>query len=458
MNQFIEEKLPRVAAWAIPLIVLLTILILRPHWGLMDDVTNTFELIPRIREHGVFRYGWMYGINDLAWGMFRPTYPPMVYLVYAPGMATAPWVTFVWNALLVMAAIFFYCAVLSRIVGISLPLLVVGCGAFFYGHDLFQHPSLQEKMLLFAGAGLTWHFWNRSRWSSVAFWIVAFLWLAFGACVKASFAIHYCVAFMAFVATNADALKRKNMRAWCETLVLAILGIVLVLGFAYISKHGGYTSHYSKANIIPNLKSIQGPFFLLPISAAVAWLVWHWRAVYARPELLLPLVGVSAFVTLFAAWGIGGYVQSVIVPLYAALILQLCVWYLPQWARAAWIPALVVVSLAVTGYRSLVNFGRLHDVGAVVAHAAELEAAGATELWMPCEEGSLSMHRFFQSHGNKVTVTQIAPDGPTRGKTIFYDQSMCPFNGRVAVPADCQQPETLVRGLFSKSYHVVRCH
>jgi hypothetical protein len=287
--------------------------------------------------------------------------------------------------------------------------------------------------------------------------MVALAWIAFGACVKASFAIHYCVAFMAFVGGSAELLKRKNTRAWAEAVVLAVIGLAMVLVFAYISKHGGYTSHYSSRNILPNIKTIHGPFLLLPVLAALGWCAWHRRETWARPEILLPAVGVSAFVTLFASWGIGGYVQSVITPLYAALVVQLGAWYLPKASRSAWVTVLVLLGLSVTAYRSYANFGRLHDIGAIVAHAAELEQKGATDLWMPCQEGALSMERFFREAGSKVSVKEISPLGPTQGKTLLYDQSMCPFAGRVAVPADCAQPEMILPGLFPKSYHVLRC-
>lgn len=454
----LEKYIPRICAWLIPVVVLLSIFILRPHWGLMDDVTNLFYMVPRMRETGIFRFGWIYGVGDLGWGMFRPTYPPMVYLIYVPGMSTASWVTFAWNALIVFSVIWLYSIVLARILKISIFPILLGSAAFFYGHDLLQHPSLQEKMILLAGAGLTWHCWNRERWKAWSFWIVALAWIFFGACVKASFAIHYCVAFMAYLAAMAPGLKKGESRAWVESFLLMALGIGMVLAFAYISSHGGYTRQYSAGKIIPNLLSVHGALFLVPILAALVWIAANWSTVWESPELLMPLAGVSAFLVLFLPWGIQGYVQSVITPLYAALIVQLGFWYLKKIPAGIWLSLLAIFAVMVSSYRSYINFGRLHDIGAIVANAAGLERAGATELWMPCNEGSLSMDRFFHESGSAITVKEQMPNMSARGKVLLYDQAMCPLPGRTALPADCLNPESIQPGLFPKSYQVLRCH
>ncbi|MGZ3713284.1 MAG: hypothetical protein ACXVBE_16080, partial [Bdellovibrionota bacterium] len=361
------------------------------------------------------------------------------------------------NALIVLAVVYFYARVLSRILRLPLAPILLASAAFFYGHDLLQHPSLQEKLLLLAGAGLTWHCWSRERWHAWSFWPVAILWILFGACVKASFAIHYCVGFMAFVGANADSLKRREVRAWAETILLAGIGVAMVLIFAYISRHGGYTSQYSSSKVIPNLLSMHGPLFLIPIGAALAWCSWHWRETWAQPEVLIPVTGVSAYLALFLPWGIGGYVQSVITPLYGALLVQLCFWYLGKLPERIWLLPLAALALTVTSYRSFVNFGRLHDIGAIVAHAGDLERMGATEIWMPCNEGSLSMDRFFHETGNRISVKEQLPPMPTKGKVLIYDLAMCTLPNRVPLAADCPNPEMIYPGSFAKSYRVLRC-
>jgi hypothetical protein len=457
LRQILEQRLPTICAWLLPAIIFFCIFYLHPHWGLMDDVTNVFYMVPLMNKVGIFHHAVAYGIGDISWGMFRPTYPPMVYLVYAPGMSTAAWVTFAWNALLVCGVIFFYAFVLSRILSLPLAPILLASGAFFYGHDLLQHPSLQEKMVLLAGAGFTWHCWTRDRWKTPAFWAVAILWIVFGASVKASFAIHYCVAFMAFVGASAAGLKARELRTWIETILLAAIGVAMVLVFAYLSRQGSYTSQYSGSKVIPNLLTMHGPFFLIPILAVLGWCAWNWRNTWAHPEVLVPVTGVSAFLALFLPWGIGGYVQSVITPLYGAMTVQLCIWYLKKIPSAVWLVPLALLSIAVTSYRSFVNFGRLHDIGNIVAHAAEFEQKGISEIWMPCNEGSLSMDRFFHEIGSKLTVKEQLPGMPTKGKVMLYDQSMCTVPDRLPLPLDCPNPQMILPGSFPKSYRVLSC-
>lgn len=456
-NNTMADRFARVIAWAIPFVILGMILWLRPGWGLMDDVTNVFTMVPKMREQGSFQFGWVYAMGDIHWGMFRPLYPPMVHLIYFPGMATTPWVSFAWNALLVCVLAGMFAWVLARILKLSTATIVLAMGAFFYGHDLFQHLSLQEKHVMLAGLACIWLFWNRPRLSAAVFWPLALVCFVFGACAKASFAIHYSVAVWAFVATNAEELRRGKPRAWLETsLVLASL-VILVLVFAYISRQGSYTAAYSSSKIIPNLLSAHGPFLLLPVVAALAWALLHWREVWARPELLLPAIGVSAYLAIFLPWGIGGYVQSLVTPFYAALIIQLGVWYLGALPRAVWLVPLAVLSLAVTTYRSFANFGRLGDVHRIVAAGPQLEARGVSNLWMPCNEGSLSMDRFFREAGSKITVSEQLPSMPAKGKILLYDQSMCPLPARAVLPVDCGENEILFPGSFAKSYRVLRC-
>lgn len=453
-----SEKISLAAACLLPLIILGSILILRPFWGLMDDVTNVFHMMPIMAKTGVLHHAWVYGVGDIAWGMFRPTYPPMVYLIYAPGMATAPWVTFFWNAILVCALIYFYASVLSRVLRLPLVPLLLVCGAFFYGHDLLQHPSLQEKLVLLAGAGLTWHCWNRPRWRTLPFWLVAFLWISFGAAAKASFAIHYCVAIMAFVGAQSTLLKQGNKRAWLEIAAIGLIGLVMVAAFAYISSRGSYTRQYDGGKVIPHLKSMHGVLFLVPIGAWMLAAAFRWKEIWARPEQLLTLTGACAYLAVFLPWGIGGYIQSVITPVYAAMLIQLCLWYFGRLPKALWLLPLAAFALAITTYRSVVNFGRLHDLGTMVARAGEIKASGTEQLWAPCSEGSLSMDRFFTEAQAGISVKEWLPGMPVKGRTFLFDQAMCTFPGREVSPVGCEQPEILLTSSFSRSYRVVRCN
>lgn len=457
MKKFLEEKLPVYAVWLAAFIILAAIIIIRPGWGLMDDVANVYGLVPNMQKTGVFKYGWQYGVADLGWGMFRPTYPPMVYFIYLPGMILGPWVSFLVNALLAMGIVFFYSAVLAKILRLPLAMILITCAAYFYGHDLIQHPSLQEKMLLLDGALMVWLAWNRPRLGALRFWLLMVAALLFGGAVKASIVIHLAVAIVALAAALRLQLKARNFTAWAEALGLVVVFFAMVLIFAQISKHGTYTRHYGMGNVAANISSVHGPFLLLPILAALAWHLFHWRRAFENPEILIPVVGVAAFFALFLPWGIGGYIQSGIAPLFAALIVQLCTLYSGRLPRLSWIIPLVVFGLAVTVYRSYTNLTRLADLHSLVAKHGELEQKGVKELWAPCEEGSLSIERFFKEAGSTIAVRRQALDGPVNGKVFLYDQSMCPFAGRPALPPGCENPQLIEPGSFRKSYRILSC-
>ncbi len=450
----------RWTAWALPVIILGFILVLRPFWGLMDDASNVHWLIPRALNEGLASFAITYGKGDLAWGMFRPTYPLMAWLVYWPGMNLgAPWLTFVWNALIAFGGIYLWARVLSGILKIPLPLLLLANGAFFYGHDLFLHPSLQEKMLLPVGATTLWLAWNRDRISSPLFWSLFALVVGLGASVKASYFIHYCVAVAGFVAVKWEPLRARNRGAWVEAGVWFLVLVLLLGFFGWISSHGGYTSRYSYSDIFPNLRSFAGAYLLIPMAVATGFFLVDGRNVWLRPEVLLPLIGVAAFVVIMGPWGIQGYIQIAAMPFFAALSVQVAQKILPGKWEPLLIGGFILLSLTVTVYRSWANFTRLSDLGRAVTAAETWKASGVQEIWMPCEEGSLSMQRFFDHRGGRLPkVQRMKPEESATGKVIFFDQALCILPGKASVPSGCSVVEKIWDGAWTRSFRLQRCN
>ncbi len=456
MKKNLEKQIPNVTLILIAIIVLGSIVFMRPYWGLMDDSNYVDNMIPKMKEIGIFSYSWRYGISDLTWGMFRPTLPLMAYFIYSPGISTVPWVTFLWNALIVFGLIFGYCKVLGKILNLPWSYLLLVCAAFFYTHDLLQHPSLQEKMLYLVAIPLLFICHYRKNLSALSFWSFTILLLALGASVKASFTVHFSVAFLAFLGATIDSLKAKNGKAWLELILFGFLGLVMVVFFAYISKHGGYTQQYSHSKILPNLKSIHGVLFLVPILLGFLVAAFQWRKVWNDPALLIPPIGVLAFLVIFLPWGIQGYIHTVVAPIYAALIIQLAYFsqkFFPKWV---WLLPLCIFAICVSGYRSYAMFGRLQDIGNIVNRSTELANAGISEIEMPCEEGYQSMERFFRAAGeNRIKFVMLTDLKNLNGKVVLRDQAMCPFPGRAPLPSNCTE-EVLVPGKWARSYQVSR--
>ena len=452
----LSRYFPLVAA-LLATIVLGAITWLRPHWGMMDDASNIFSMVPSVQREGLFARAWSYGVADLGWGMFRPTYPPMAYLIYLPGMFTAPWVTFFWNALIVIALVWLYARVLAEVLRMPFYPLVFACAASFYAHDLLQHPSLQEKMILLSGACLTWLFWRRPQLPAWKFWPAALLVVAFGTCVKASFVIHYSAAWLALVGAYRAQLQRGQARAWAESLFFLALLFVVTGIFAYISKQGGYTQRYSFANVVPNLRSLDAIYFGAPLLLAGVFLARRWREVWTRPEILLPFVGVLAFLVVMLPWGIRGYIHAIIFPIHAALLVQLCLWCLAFLPEESWAVALAVLALFVTAYRSTVNFGRLGDIGEFLSSVPAFAEGLPVEVWMPSEEGSLSLQGFAEARKLPLQVHRMGLSEDPSGKAIFFDQAMAPFPGRPALPPNCQEPKEIWRGKWKGGYRLVKC-
>jgi len=450
------EKATFFTACLIPVLIFSFIIWLRPFWGPMDDSNFVLTFIPRMLREGIFKVSGEYAVGDLSWGMFRPLYPAMTLFIYWPGMQTAPWVSYLWNAFWIFCIVGGYCTFLARALRLSVPLVILACASFFYAWDLFQHLSLQEKMVLTAGLGTVWLAWSRSRFSSLRFWFLFPFVTLVGVCTKASFPIHYSVAVMAFAASSAGALKRGDRKAWLEMGVVILLGILQVLAFAKISAGGSYTHQYDFHKILPNFFSLQGAMLWIPLVLALAALSLRRKEVWQNPELLLPVTGVSAFLVLFLPWGIQAYVQSVMAPFFAAMLVQLAGWWLGRVPRAYWVLPLCVLALSVTVYRGATMFGRLSDLGKVTELGTDFYKQGVKEIWMPCEEGSGSMNNFLK------TLPAPTPDVhfldtamPSGEKFVIFDGALCPLSGRADSIPGCQM-NVLWRGEWPRSYRLAK--
>lgn len=450
-----EIQFSRAIVASICLLIFALIVWKRPFWGPMDDHYNALEMVPIMWKEGVLRYAIWYGQSDLSWGMYRPTNPIMVFFLYSPAVLTAPWVLYVTNALVCIFLLYFSATVFERFVKAQRWLILLFTFAFFYMYDLFQHPSLQEKVVILFGTLLLWLLSSPRRGWYMHLGIV--LAVAFGIMAKASFTIYLSMAvWVAFWRDPGISWGKRFLSA----LPLALLELFALGFFAVISRRGNYTTaNYSWEKILPNVASSAGILFVSALLLAFAWFRYSWkRGEEKNPLVLTPAIGLAAFLAIFLPWGIAAYIQSVIAPAFAALAALLATRILHH--RFGWVYALGALALAMGAYRSYVNFTRLGDLGTMVALSPEWEKAGVKEIYMPCSEGSGAMQRFFDkvSHANiKVLPWGAEPASVQHGRYVLYDQGLCPLPGRAAAVEGCRS-EPIYAGSFAKSYRLVKLH
>lgn len=422
------DRIARISVLFLFALILCAVFFYRPFFGLMDDAVNLLFLLPKLQERGVFAYAWEYAKADLSWGMFRPTNPLMIYGLYSIGKQWGSVWMFAVNALTVLGILYANAFILARILKINLWLVLLTNLAFFYTLDLFQFPSLQEKMVLLFGAALLACSYSRTLklpWKLLGISVFTIL----GVFVKASFCIYIAVGAVALLDSLRDTPRK---RASFILAFVALLDILGVLFLAYVAKHGHYTvDRYSTGKILANLLSIDGAMFLLPCALFLA-LFFRKKNLIERPGIFVPVIGVFAFLAIFLPWGIKAYIQSVVSPLFAALLIQLAETLLAR-QRTLWISALIALALTIVSYRCHTMFTRLNEIGRIVEMAPALYKNGVQEIYMPCEEGAHSLEIFFQyAQNTAIKVTYFGDMGAvSTGKILFYDQGLCPLPGKV---------------------------
>lgn len=438
-------------------ILLSCIVLFRPTWGPMDDVQHIYKTLPDIEKVGLWKASWNYAIQDLGWGMFRPLYPIMVFLLYKPAQLSEPWVLFFINAVFSFGLLYFLSRLFERIISVHRIFILLTFSSYFYLYDLFQHPSLQEKLVHGVGGLLLWFCLERHK--NPKHWFLIFGVFALGLGTKASILIYYSMAVWILFSFQARATLLKRVLQSVPMLVPLLIALYF---FAYISSKGGYTSgNFSLNKIVPNLLSPMGIFLLFP-----TLLGWSFLAVDLNKgnKTLLPyapLVGVSAFLVLFLPWGISTYIQTMVAPFFCASVILLCTKFFHWNYRWIWVGPFVVLALAVGIYRPFAIFLRLSDMRHFLAFAQELPTRGVNEILVPCMEGADSLQTLLREEA-KVSVSILRNEGPLpppealNGKWIFFDRGLCPLPNRALAPEGCAAIDTLFEGAMPKSYRLVK--
>lgn len=442
---------PPAALLACAAVIVASIAAFSPFWGLMDDAYLALELVPRLAEAGIWEGVREFVAKDIHWGMFRPLYPLMAYVLYFPGIVIAPWATFALNALFSILLLAWASRIFSRFLRISWVECLLFNAAFYYQYDLLQHPSLQEKLVLFCGL-LFLACVSRPSWR---WWFASLLALAMGFSAKASFAIFFAAGYFVLSAREWPGLRAGRADAWARVVSVVALGGLGIFLLARIATGGMYTAaNYDPRNILSTLLSAKAAILWGPLLFA-AWMFWRQRAAM-RPEAFVPSAGVFFFLLLFLPWGLSGYLLSLVGPLYAAMCCQLARYYFgSDRLRPVMLAAVGVFAVAICSYRVPTMFLRLHDLGKIVSGWNEVVPPGE-RVFMPCLEGAESMEKFVRQAGAgaaRVSYQAGMPAG--QGALWLFDGSMCGLPSRAMEIPGCAQ-EPLYRSPWSRGYRLVR--
>ncbi|MCO5144075.1 MAG: hypothetical protein M9962_13375 [Oligoflexia bacterium] len=453
MNKITTQRFVYATLVTLLTIIFFAIFYFQPHWGLMDDASLIYDLVPTMRQQGIFNTSWQYAVNDISgWGMFRPLYPLMAFVIYLPGILWGSTFAFLWNACISILVLIFSTKIFAKIFRLNTIYVLVALACFFYQYDWFQHPSLQEKIVLFLGTVFCFFCDRLGKEINLKLLSVTLVVFILGVGSKASFMIYYSIGFWIFIANQSGLILHRKIRKKniFTFLCLLVLGIFALSFFAYISSQGAYTKQYDYRKIIPNLFTINGVFFMAPILIGAVFNfknklpLIHWT----------PIVGVCAFLVLFLPWGISAYIQSIIGVIYSCLLVQII--FQQSFIRKERILIfLCLLSVMVCGYRSTSMFVRLHDLGKALEHIKTSSDIVLSTIWMPCDEGAHATKRYLLAENKNINIRFWSPDQGYHGKVFLYDSALCSLPNRVHTPAGCISEE-IFTGVWNRSFRMAK--
>ncbi len=433
--------------------ILAGICLFNPFFGVMDDSSHLFALMPRIRAIGLWHATTEYMRGDLRLGVIRLTYVPMVAMLYAGASIQHSLPLFLSNWIFCVLVLLITNFLLAKTIRVSFWLLFVSQFAFFYFDDLFAWPSLQEKLLLPLGAALLYLI---SYKESYTWWrlLAALLIVTLGVVTKTSFVIFF---VPATILLFGKALKEHKIRqilwSWRTILFLSFIAGTFFLGWLAI--HGIYgAGKYDPAKIGPNL--ITKDFWYLSLPAIFS-LILGWRE-WGRGNFnyFIPHFTLIGFFLVFLPWGIAAYIQTLIIPFSAACLVQVIeAPKIPKKIRSMGIFLVLAAAFTVTSYRTVRNYIRLADFRSALEYVVSHKDQ-STSVWANCDEGSLAMQRYMTAMSNQAhSVTYWAKwNWQPENFTLVGDSALCPIP---PFPDGCEATP-LFTGRFSGSFSVSKIH
>ena len=377
-------------------IILSQIIIHQPYFGLMDDWNHLRYSLAKIKSMNFFENMLKAVQDDLSWGMMRLTYPLMVYFLYSVGDSFGSVWFYLVNFLFVSLVLYYCSVVLEGIFKINRYLILSCCFLFPYTYDLFQHPSLQEKLVLFLGFFFLNTMTKGKRGSKEILVLLFTVFLGFMS--KASFLIYFApVVFLIYLLPFFRAFRSpgtKKMSLPFDSYFVLIFGALMVLMSGIVAQKGQYTAAYSVSQIGAHLISLKGMILILFIGGAF----YLGRKTEKKHGALsyFPALVFFSFLIVFLPWGFRGYLFSLIAPVMG---LFFAIVFLHLFKRKAALFLIIIPCCLIASLRSYGMFVRLYDIRKIVRMGGQFEAMGYTLMRMPCHEGSEALEYYFNRSG-----------------------------------------------------------
>lgn len=414
-------------------VVLFYMLSLQPFFGYMDDA----ELIQQsIHTHsaGFWSEFWPLMRADYRWGMIRPLYPFMVAFLYG-NAGDQPSVLFLLNFLLAMFAIIASAYAWTHAFApkilvapsqeqnrVLFLLAILFSMAWPWTHDLFLHPSLQEKLVLIAGAAnLLWFSEAHENIKTPWYFLFTAIILLFGFGSKIQFA-YFMPALLALMFYHWSQRKLQ----WHKIAYVVALFLIWLGATKLIAAQGIYTAQFNYDNSWVNLW-FGKPLILLTIG--LIWIIYVFRNFSNSPLAVRLLAGAPAwslllYIAVVIPRGIGGYLLS---PLGAILGIMLGFWLIQRQDATKYgvVALLSLMAIGISIYRSSVFFGKLADVR-ILVYSQELAgiAQKGGHVTM-CIEGASNLVYYAKRYrGIDLSASSALAEDPSN-QYFIMDSKLC---------------------------------
>lgn len=414
-------------------IVLFHLLYLQPFFGYMDDAELIQQSI-QTRTLGFWPEFWPLMRADYRWGMIRPLYPFMVATLYG-NAGDQPSVLFLLNFVFALFAIIASAYAWTRAFApklLSAPsqeqsrivflVTILFSMAWPWTHDLFLHPSLQEKLVMTAGAAnLLWFSKAHEKLKHPWYFLATTLILLLGFGSKVQFAY-----FMPTLLVLMLDHWSQNKLQWYKIAYVIALFLIWLGATKLIAAQGIYTAHFNYDNSWIDLWSGK-PLLLLTIG--LIWLAYVFSKFARFPLIVRLLAGAPAWSLLFYIGimlprGIGGYLLS---PLGAILGFMLGFWMLQgrDFIKYGAVALLSLAAMSLSFYRSSVFFGKLADVRTLLYSQELVDIAQKGGHITMCLEGASNLSYYARRYrGIDLSASSALAEDPSK-QYFIADSKLC---------------------------------
>ncbi len=380
----------------------LVLLALPPFYGFMDDLTN-LQTAKDMTERGALNYlkDWL-PYDYAASGRIRPFLPFMAWGIYTPALGS-PLGLHLWNGFLTLGTLGLLALGFARlwrlvygekedISAIFFALMLL----FPWTHLVVILPAMQEKMILLAAA-LTLLAFTSPAVISWPVWIrmpsLIFL-LACGTFVREQYILFYPAFFAASWCQDKKPFRWETWLYFC-----AMLGLIVLVW--WLGRGNPYKSRYGLEAAFVTLQNSRSLWLFLALALTSFVCLFSKKDFLART---FPATSLLGFLLLMIPWGLGGYLNSIAAPLFAAAVLAIFSGFLKRKPFIVFAAGLLLFTGEIILDASVKRDLRL------ALESQELKVLAQTHtLYAPCDEGSGYIKRYAKEYFGYELDVKVPP-------------------------------------------------